>query len=265
MAGICAGKTALVTGASGGLGDVIARRLAAEGAHVIVTGRRGDALERLARDIGATPVVCDLADRSDVSALVERAREVDVLVSNAALPATGAVADFTPEELDRALDVNLRAPIQLCRAAATAMTGRGVGQIVVISSMGAKVLSPQLAVYASTKAGLRAFALGLREDLCSDGVGVTVVLPGPIRDAGMWADANVPKQRGLRTRSPDAVAGAVVRAIRSNPAEIAVAPFAVRAAGVFCDLWPAGFARLGRRMGADRQAELLAEAQRHMR
>jgi NAD(P)-dependent dehydrogenase (short-subunit alcohol dehydrogenase family) len=95
-------ESALVTGASGGLGAAIARRLAAEGVRVAVTGRRHDPLERLARETGAAPVVCDLADRADLTDLLVRAGEVDVLVSNAALPASGTVDDFTVEQIDRA-------------------------------------------------------------------------------------------------------------------------------------------------------------------
>jgi short-subunit dehydrogenase len=257
-------ESALVTGASGGLGGAIARRLAAEGVHVVVTGRRHDPLERLARETGATPVVCDLADRADLTDLLARAGEVDVLVSNA-LPASGTVDDFTVEQIDRAIDVNLRAPMLLARAAAARMVSRGHGQIVVVSSMGAKVISPQLALYAATKSGLRAFALGLREDLRPRGVGVTVVLPGPIRDAGMWADAGVTARRGLGTRSPADVAAAVVRAVRHNPPEITVAPLAVRGAAALCALRPGWFAALARQMGAEREASQLASAQRHLR
>jgi short-subunit dehydrogenase len=258
-------ESALVTGASGGLGAAIARCLAAEGVKVVVTGRRHDPLERLARETGATPVVCDLADRADLTDLLARAGQVDVLVSNAALPASGTVDDFSVEQIDRAIDVNLRSPVLLARAAAAGMVSRGHGQIVVVSSMGAKVISPQLALYAATKSGLRAFALGLREDLRPRGVGVTVILPGPIRDAGMWADTGVTARRGLGTRSATDVAAAVVRAVRHNPPEITVAPLALRGAAALCALRPGWFAALARQMGAEREASQLASAQRHLR
>src|SRR5436190_5219601 len=107
------GRLAVVTGATGGLGQAIARRLAAEGAALVLTGRRRDVLERLGSELGAKTVVCDLADRDDLPGLLDLVADADVFVSNAALPASGPLDDFSVEEIDRALDVNLRAPMLL--------------------------------------------------------------------------------------------------------------------------------------------------------
>src|SRR5438128_556814 len=123
------GRRVLVTGASGGLGAAIVRRLAREGASVAITGRRADVLESLAADTGAQVVVADLADRAAVLSLWEVAASGDLVVSDAALPATGPIDDFSVDEIDRALDVNLRAPVLLARAAATGMAARGHGHI----------------------------------------------------------------------------------------------------------------------------------------
>jgi short-subunit dehydrogenase len=198
-----------------------------------MTGRRADVFESLASETGATVVVADLADRSDVSRMLECAATVDILVSNAALPATGPLDDFTVEEIDRALDVNLRAPILLARAAANGMVKRGRGHIVFVSSMAAKTAGPSVGLYAATKAGLRALAFSMREDLRPTGVGVSVICPGPISEAGMWADAGLDEPQfvevsassktgwvsAVRTKS-SAEASAGTRSVRrrTNPA-----------------------------------------------
>jgi short-subunit dehydrogenase len=260
------GRRALVTGASGGLGEAIVRRLRAAGVHVVATGRRVDALDRLAATCGAEPLACDLADRHSLPALIEVATSVDLLVCNAALPATGPLWDFTVDEIDRALDVNLRAPLLLARAAGTAMAARGVGHIVLVSSMGAKAVGPALALYSATKAGMRALALSLRQDLQPTGVGVSVVLPGPIGDAGMWADAGVANPRGTgRPRSSEDVAAAVVDAVERDRAEVEVASPVIRAGAVLAQVRPSWFMALGRRSGADRIAAEMTAAHRDKR
>src|SRR5262245_22926877 len=117
------GRTALVTGASAGIGRVIARALHARGVNVLASARREDLLADLCADLGerAEAAPADLSDPDQVAALAERARSVDILVANAGRPATGALDGFSPAEIDDALDVNLRAPIQLTRALAPAM------------------------------------------------------------------------------------------------------------------------------------------------
>src|SRR4051812_35782661 len=135
------GARVLLTGASGGIGNAIARALHERGASLAITGRRADALESLASELGSRVdvVQADLAKRADVDALVGRAGEVDVLVANAARPASGKLDSFSPDEIDRALDVNLRAPIQLTRELVPGMLERGRGHIVFISSLSGKV------------------------------------------------------------------------------------------------------------------------------
>jgi NADP-dependent 3-hydroxy acid dehydrogenase YdfG len=107
------GQVALVTGATGGVGNAIARALHERGARVLVSGRRRDALDELSASLGERTevLVADLAERNGPTELAEAAGAVDVLVANAALPASGRVEDFDHDQIDRALDVNLRAPI----------------------------------------------------------------------------------------------------------------------------------------------------------
>src|SRR6202000_2976975 len=112
---------------------------------------------------------------------------VDVLVANAALPATGSLTELTQAQLDRMLDVNLRAPVAVAHALMPGMLARDRGHLVFISSISGKVASPESSMYNATKFGLRGFALGLREDLRRDGIGVSVVAPGFVRDVGVVA------------------------------------------------------------------------------
>jgi len=262
-----AGAAVLITGATGGIGQAIARELAGRGARLILTGRREDELARLQHELGARTVVCDLADRGDVARLCEAAvaAPVDILVANAALPASGWLVDLSPEAVDRMLEVNLRAPITLARALAPAMIGRGRGHMVFISSLSGKAAAPASSLYAATKFGLRGFALSLRQDLRPSGVGVSVVTPGFIRDAGMYARAGVRLPPGAGTRTPQEVAGAVVRAIEHNRAELDVAPVTLRVGAAIGSIAP-GLAAWGSRlMGSDRIAAEFADRQRDER
>lgn len=215
--------TALVTGANGGIGAAIARALHRRGAKVIVSGRRADALAPLAAELGARVVVADLAVRADVDRCLDEAGPIDVLVANAGLPSSGYCYAFSPEQMERVLDVNLRAPMLMARRLVDGMMERKRGHLIFISSINGKIAVQGSSVYSATKFGLRGFALGLRQDLIPHGVGVTTIYPGFIRDAGMFADSGVKLPAGAGTRSPDDVARAVLKAVRSNPAEIDVA------------------------------------------
>jgi short-subunit dehydrogenase len=255
----------LVTGATGGIGQAIARTFAAEGADVMVSGRRLEVLEPLAQELGGRALQCDLAQREQVERLVHDAGEVDVLVANAALPASGLLLELTQEQIDRMLEVNLRAPVALARALAPAMAQRHQGHIVFISSLAGKVASPASSIYSATKFGLRGFALALRQDLKADGVGVSVVLPGFIREAGMFADANIDLPRGVGTRSPEDVAAAVLQSVKRNRAEIEVAPASLRLGAAFAGVAPELAATVSRRLGGEKTAADLAAGQRDKR
>ena len=257
--------TVLVTGATGGIGQAIARAFAARGATLILSGRRVDVLEPMATEVGGRAIACDLADREDLERLVAEAGGIEVLVANAALPASGAFTELTQDQIDRMLEINLRAPIALARAFSAGMIARRSGHIVFISSLAGKVASPASSIYSATKFGLRGFALGLREDLRPHGVGVSVVLPGFIRDAGMFAEAGVELPRGVGTRTPEEVADGVIRAIERNRAEVEVAPLGLRLGAAFGALAPKLAAAASRRMGGEQVASDLAAGQRDKR
>jgi short-subunit dehydrogenase len=254
----------LLTGASGGIGQAIARAFASRGARLVLTGRRVDALRSLAEEVSGEALACDLADRGEVSRLLEEVGEVDILVANAAHPATGALMELDQQRIDRMLEVNLRAPIALARGLVPSMVARGHGHLVFVSSLAGKAASPQSSLYSATKFGLRGFALSVRGDLRPHGVGASVVLPGFIREAGMFAQAGVELPPGVGTRAPEDVAAAVLRAVERNRAEVEVAPLALRVGAALSGLAPGVAAVVSRRLGSDEIAANLAAGQRHI-
>lgn len=259
------GRTALLTGATGGIGHAIARALHARGATLILTGRRADVLEPLADEVSGTALAADLSRQLDVEELIEKAGHADIVVHNAALPASGDILSFDPEQIDRALDVNLRAPIVMSRHFAETLSASGSGHIVFISSLSGKSGQGGSAVYSATKFGLRGFAQGLRGDLAAKGVGVSCVFPGFIRDAGMFHDAGAQLPKGVGTSTPEEVAEGVVSAIEQNRFEVDVAPLGMRVATSIASLAPATAAKLAARMGSDKVASNIAAGQREKR
>jgi short-subunit dehydrogenase len=264
------GKRVLLSGATGGLGRAIAEQLAEEGAALVLSSRKGEELDRLAQSLpgGAERhdvIVSDLAEPGAAEKLVEQAGDLDGLVANAALPATGKLESFSAEEVERALRVNFESPILMARALGSKLAGKGAGHLVFISSLAGKVGSPRSSLYNATKFGLRGFVFGLREDLHPQGVGVSVVSPGFVREAGMFADSGAKPPPGLGTTTPKKVAEAVARAIRTNRGEITVAPMRQRFLTEFGYRHPEFAARVQRRGGADKIAEELAEGQSNKR
>jgi short-subunit dehydrogenase len=226
------GRTALLTGATGGLGTAIATALAARGATLVLSSRKTEGLVKLARSLpggGHVALVADLAEEGAALALLEQAGDIDVLVANAALPASGRLEGFSQDEIGRALRVNLESPMRMTRELLPRWQERGSGHFVFISSISGFASSPRASLYAATKFGLRGFALDLREDLRGSGVGVSVITPGLIRKAGMFADSGAAPPPGIGTGTPQQVGSAVVRAIERDKSEISVAPLRQRA------------------------------------
>ena len=262
-----AGALSLVTGASGGIGQAIAAALCSRGAEVVVSARREEVLDELCSRLGsnARHVVADLASRDDVARLAREAGPVDILVANAGLPGSGRLTDFTPEQVDRALDVNLRAPMQLAHALLPGMLERGRGHLVFIGSMNSKIPNPRTSVYSATKFGLRGFALALREDLHGTPVGVSAVYPGFVRDAGMWADTQIELPRFMGTSSPEEVADAVVKGIERGKAELDVAPALAKVGGRLSMVAPNAMNAITRLGGSHELADKTGEAQNEKR
>jgi short-subunit dehydrogenase len=255
------GKTVLLTGATGGLGQAIARALAARGARLILSSRKQEELARLADSLaggGHRTIVSDLAEDGAALALLADAGDIDVLVANAALPASGKLDSFTPQQIERALRVNLEAPIQMTRELIPAFTTRRSGHFVYVSSLSGKTASAGASLYAATKFGLRGFALCLRDDMRPAGVGVSVVCPGAIRDAGMFAESGAPPPPLIGTGTPEQVGAGVVTAIERNRGEVDVAPIRQRALARFAMNAPEVASRLAGEVAAKTAAQIAA-------
>jgi short-subunit dehydrogenase len=259
------GARVLLTGATGGLGQAIARALHARGAVLTLTGRRLDVLEPLAAEIGGRAIEADLALPDAPLRLLDEAGEVDVLVANAALPGSGRLNSFSVEEIDRALTVNLRAPILLAHALSPAMVARGSGHLVFISSLAGKAGAPGSSVYSATKFGLRGFGLALREDVVDKGVGVSVVLPGFIRGAGMFHESGAKLPPFVGTKTPQDVANGVVKVIEHNRAELDIAPLPLRAGTLLSSLAPGPIGTIQRKLGAVATSDAIGRGQSNKR
>jgi 3-oxoacyl-[acyl-carrier protein] reductase len=178
------GMTALVTGASGGIGSAVATALAAQGARVALSGTREDALRAVAADLPHDPVVlpCNLGDREAVDGLIPRAIEalgqLDILVNNAGVTRDNLVMRMKDEEWDDVIRINLEAAFRLIRAASKPMMKARFGRIITITSVVGATGNPGQANYAASKGGLTAMSKALAQELASRNITVNCVAPG---------------------------------------------------------------------------------------
>ncbi|MGT2515848.1 3-oxoacyl-[acyl-carrier-protein] reductase [Sphingomonas panni] len=178
------GMTALVTGASGGLGSAIAKGLAAQGARLALSGSNAAKLEAFAAELGGdhVPLVCDLSDGAAVDGLVPQAvsalGKLDILVNNAGVTRDNLAMRMKDDEWDQVIRVNLEAAFRLCRAAAKPMMKARFGRIVSITSVVGQTGNPGQANYAASKAGLVGMSKALAQELASRGITVNCVAPG---------------------------------------------------------------------------------------
>ncbi|MFF4397489.1 SDR family NAD(P)-dependent oxidoreductase [Streptomyces sp. NPDC001480] len=260
-----AGATVLLTGVTGGIGGALAAELSARGAELILTGRRREALDPLAGRYGARTILADLADPEDVRRLAAEAAGTQILIANAALPSSGDVLDYTPDQIDRAFAVNLRAPAVLARLLARDMVEAGRGHICFVGSLSGMAATKSSSMYTATKFGLRGFSLSFRQDLHGTGVGVSIVQPGFVRDLGMFANTGSPTPGGVRTVSPERVVRGVVRAVERDVAEINVAPLELKFLTKVASQFPGFSERVQRWVGAERTMDTIVAAQRPSR
>jgi NADP-dependent 3-hydroxy acid dehydrogenase YdfG len=183
-----AGKTAVVTGASSGIGEATARLLSHNGCNVVLAARREDRLKSIAAELGegALAVPTDVTDHAACESLVSRAAEgfgsVDILVANAGLGLNGSIIDGEPEDWRKMFEVNVLGVLYATRAVVRHMLGRGSGDVVLVSSLaGRRVPAADGTVYAATKHALTAVAEGLRMDVHDKGIRVINVEPGLVR------------------------------------------------------------------------------------
>lgn len=258
------GKTVLLTGATGGLGRAMAHRLAGAGATLIASGRQEDALTELADELpgsGHSIAVCDLGQPDAATRLAATLGPVDCLVANAALPATGRLTELSEEQVARMLRVNLESPILLTQALLPGMLDRGRGKVVVIGSLAGKAGSPRSSIYNASKFGLRGFVFGLGGDLVGTGVSASVVAPGFVSEAGMFADSGAKAPGMIGTATPPQVADAVMKAIAGERIEIMVAPFKGRAIAHIALASPSLSHRLQSGSAGQKTADIVAKGQ----
>ncbi len=258
---ILQGRTALVTGASGGLGTHIARRLAREGMNVAVSGRREDALEAVAAELGklgakSVAVAADLSDLSATDRLVDSVEAalgpIDLLINNAGLEAIGAFTSYTREELTSMVDVNLTAPLLLTHRLTPGMLQRGRGHVVFIASVAGKIGPAYNEPYAATKAGLVGLTQSLRAEYLQAPVGFSVVCPGFIAGDGMYArmvEAGHSSNRMMGETTVEKICDAVIRAIREDRPEIVDSGAPIRPMLALAQLAPGLVERLAPRFG----------------
>ncbi|KAF1028502.1 MAG: NADP-dependent 3-hydroxy acid dehydrogenase YdfG [Burkholderia plantarii] len=211
-------RTALVTGASSGIGRAIARRLAADGLSVHALGRDRAALDSLAAECGARPCVLDLSDPAPLAALFAE-HEIDVVVNNAGLlPALASFTNTAPADIDAMIDVNLRAPLRIAQLALAGMIARARGHLFFIGSSAGRFPHPNTALYGATKAAVSLFCDALRCDLLGTRVRVTEIAPGRVQTSlyrtALGAEgANTKLYDAYRSIQPEQIATLVATAL----------------------------------------------------
>ena len=201
------GKTALVTGASGGIGEAVARALHAQGATVVLHGTRAEKLEALQKDLGARAfaLAVDLSDRDAVAGLVDAASalagSISILVNNAGITRDGLLMRMKDDDWDSVLEVNMTASMSLCRAAMRGMMKAKTGRIISISSVVGVTGNAGQTNYAASKAGMIGFSKSLAAEVASRGLTVNVVAPGFI-ETPMTDVLDESQKSALLTRVP---------------------------------------------------------------
>ncbi len=267
------GRNALVTGASRGIGPVLATALVREGVNLVITARSADQLESVAASLEApgvrvVAVPADLARPEDRQSLVARAREelgeTDLLVNNAGLRQAVAFAQVEPAEIDRVMQTNALAPMHLARLLLPGMLERRAGHIVNIASVAGKVGVPFEAAYSASKAALVEWSAALRVELKGTGVGVSCICPGYVHDPLTTPPAQRRRApRLLGAVSPERVAEATVTAIQRERGEVLVMPLPVRPLLALAELAPGLRDRALAALGVKQRNRQIATSSEH--
>ncbi len=227
------GKNALLTGGSKGLGIYIARILAKQGVNLYLTARSEKGLNAVAHEvikdnIHVSVYPGDITDQSFRQSLVENVKKdsgrIDILVNNAGMEWVSAYTALSTEYIEKMIQTNLISAMLLARLVLPDLLARGSGHIVNMSSLGGKRGNPYGGTYCATKAGLIEWSRGLRLELRDKGVGVSVICPGFVAQAGMFAEYNKKPPWISNATTPEKVAQAVIRAINKDIGEIIVNP-----------------------------------------
>ena len=270
------GRTAIVTGASRGLGVHIARALAAQRVNLVLVARSEDAITKLASELSnggvtAKPLVADLSDIPRLESVVDRAEAllgaIDILVNNAGIEGIRVYSEESDAATEEMLRVNLLSPMVLTRRVLPKMLARKTGHIVNVASLAGKTSMPYHASYSTSKAGLVNFTHCVRSELRGTGVSASVVCPGFVTDEGMFATTS--QAHGLRvspllgTSVPQQVARAVVKVLRQDIAELPVNPGPMRLIQAIQQLTPGTVAWVQDRvLGVDAMMRKVALSER---
>jgi NAD(P)-dependent dehydrogenase (short-subunit alcohol dehydrogenase family) len=220
------GRTALVTGAAGGIGRAICAELADRGCVVVAVDRPGADLD----GVGERQIEADVTSWADWRRIAEAAADAAVLVNNAGITVHAALLDMTPAQIDGVLDVNLKGLVYGCRAMLPGLLAQPSAQIVNLSSLAALLGIPSQTTYCASKWGVRGFSASLRLELSGTNVGVTAVLPGTVATGFLAAapsslPATTDQLSALMLRhgaAPAVVARRIRRAIERNRGEVVI-------------------------------------------
>jgi short-subunit dehydrogenase len=270
------GRNALITGAAGGLGEYIARSLAAEGVNLVLSDLTEEGLEQRATElrsggIEVESLSADLTQREQVGGLFDRAEDaigpVDILVNNAGLEFAGPFLERSPNEIAGTTEVNLVALMLITHSALPRMLERGRGHVVNIASLAGKLSFPYLAAYSASKHGVVGFTGSLRGEYRDSPVGFSAICPGFISRVGMYGrlEDRVGDTPGpIRPSPPEHVGEGVVKAIRGDLPLVIVNPPGARALILVNAVAPRLAGWIGRsraiREFADRFAQVKREA-----
>lgn len=226
-----AGQTVLLTGASRGIGAFIARALAKEKATVVGVARSQEGLDQLAAEVKALGgrwlgIKYDLSNIEDLPNFVQQinrvAGSIDILINNAGIEIYKNFQDYSTSELQSILTINLLSGMELTRLLLPTMLHQKKGHIINIASLSGKKGNAYNSIYCASKAGLVMWSDSLRQELVGTGVNISVICPGYIREAGMFANTGIPAPSLAGTSKPTDVSKAVIKAIKQNQAEIIV-------------------------------------------
>ena len=265
------GSTAVVTGASRGIGVHIARALAKQGVNLSLAARSEPELDAVCTDISALGVKamatrCDVTNADDRARLIERTEAelgpVDILVNNAGIETATRFENSNPDDLVDTIQVNLVAAMLLTRSVLPGMLDRKRGHIVNIASGAGKVGVPFAVAYSTSKHGLVGFTNSLRCEYMDSPVGFSVVCPGFVTETGMyarWEDAGVKAPKIVGRSSPEKVGQVVVRCIVKNRGEVLVNTPPVRPLVVLMNIAPQLMPRVMKLLGYSRTFEKVTE------
>ena len=250
-------KTVVLTGASRGLGAVMARALAAEGADLLLAARSADKLAEVAKSLPAGTRVLtqptDVTLVADRSSLIARARSefkhIDVFINNAGVEDLGHYAQQEPAVLQRIIETNLLAPMLLAREVLPEMLKRRSGHLVNIASLAGRTGMPFGAAYSGSKGGLAEWSISLAAEFRDSGVSVSVICPGFVDETGMFSRKQAAAPRSIGVSHPADVAAAVVKVLRTRKVEVVVNPKPVRLLMALKALSPEAALAVGRRLG----------------